>query len=155
MSAAPSGLSLKCPVCGAGFRAAAECPRCRSDLSAVMRLAARAYHARQEARSALLAGDVKLALQHQAEARRLHAAGTVAVNEELLMRFADSPARVPARTTATPTEVPAAEPMPAPMLADSPTPATPSADAAPRAREHLWSGIATWLHTLWERNHSR
>ena len=64
----------RCPVCSAPFRDRTTCPRCRTDLCALMRVAARAWAARQRCRAALLAGDLDAALRWSALADRLHAA---------------------------------------------------------------------------------
>jgi hypothetical protein len=61
-----------CPVCGARFRSTAICSRCKSDLVPLMRIAARAWAARERCRSALNAGDLSRALRLDAQARRLH-----------------------------------------------------------------------------------
>jgi predicted amidophosphoribosyltransferase len=61
----------RCPVCGAGFRATPICSRCKSDLAPLMRIAARAWAARERSRSALNAGDLPRALQLEAIAGRL------------------------------------------------------------------------------------
>ncbi len=52
-----SGVDRKgrCPVCRARFRGTAECSRCGADLSALMRIAARAWHLRNASRAALIA----------------------------------------------------------------------------------------------------
>lgn len=47
----------RCPTCHAPWRAALICPRCGSDLTAVMQVARRAWELREEARHALLGGD--------------------------------------------------------------------------------------------------
>lgn len=65
-AAAPT--ALKCPVCNAGFRGAAICPRCGSDLQPVMRLAARAWALRQHSRSLLGAGNFAAAFSSAAAA---------------------------------------------------------------------------------------
>ena len=64
MTAAP----LKCPVCSSSFRERPTCPRCRTDLSAMMRVAAAAWAARQRCRAALVAGDLDAALKWSAVA---------------------------------------------------------------------------------------
>lgn len=48
---------LRCPTCRAPWRGAAPCPRCGTDLAPIMRVAARAWELREEARRALAAGD--------------------------------------------------------------------------------------------------
>ncbi len=62
--------SGKCPVCRAKFRGAVECSRCGADLRPLMRLALEAWKLRSEARRALAAGDLGLALDFAAEAER-------------------------------------------------------------------------------------
>lgn len=52
----------RCPACRAAWRAAATCPRCGADLTALMRLAARAWALREAARTALRAGEGATAL---------------------------------------------------------------------------------------------
>ena len=47
--------SPQCPVCQARFRGSETCSRCGADLGPLMRLAAKAYQLREEARQALLA----------------------------------------------------------------------------------------------------
>ena len=47
-----------CPVCGVRFRSAPTCSRCGTDLEPLMRIAARAWAARERSRSALGAGDL-------------------------------------------------------------------------------------------------
>jgi predicted amidophosphoribosyltransferase len=77
-AAPPPPPALKCPVCTARFRDRTTCPRCGTDLSALMRVAARAWTARQRCRHALLTGDLAAAFQWSAVADRLHARGTPA-----------------------------------------------------------------------------
>ena len=60
--------ALKCPVCKVRFR-------CKTDLSALMRIAARAWAAREQCRAALAAGNLLPALRSSSRARRLHRAG--------------------------------------------------------------------------------
>ena len=67
----PAPRPLKCPVCGAGFRGRATCSRCGTDLSAPMRIAAKAWAARERSRAALRAGDLPTALRWAAAARQL------------------------------------------------------------------------------------
>ena len=73
MSEPATGLSLKCPVCGARFRGSGTCSRCGTDLRPLMRIAARAWRAREQCRAALRAGDLDSALRWSAVARRLQA----------------------------------------------------------------------------------
>ena len=61
-----------CPVCRARFRGMVTCSRCGADLTTLLLLAARAYHLRQQAQQALLAGDQSRALACADEAQRLH-----------------------------------------------------------------------------------
>ena len=49
----PLPRQASCPVCGARFRSTPICSRCRTDLSPLMRIAARAWAARERSRSAL------------------------------------------------------------------------------------------------------
>lgn len=62
-----------CPVCRAGFRGTATCPRCGADLTALMSLLARAWRLREAARDALTHEDWDTALRLAAEAQQLHA----------------------------------------------------------------------------------
>lgn len=66
-------MTLACPVCRARFRGEILCPRCGADLSPLMRLAARSWHARQEARRCLAAGATEQARHRIEIAQRLHA----------------------------------------------------------------------------------
>jgi hypothetical protein len=61
-----------CPVCRAGFRGTAACPRCGAELTALMSLAVRAWHARESARAALAAEEWESARTLANEAQRLH-----------------------------------------------------------------------------------
>jgi len=49
--------ALHCPTCRAPWRGMAICPRCGSDLAALMRVAVKAWELREAARAALCAGD--------------------------------------------------------------------------------------------------
>lgn len=69
MSEVQPAAILKCPVCSARFRASATCSRCGTDLTLLMRTAARAWVARSHCRAALLAGDLPKALRLGAIAR--------------------------------------------------------------------------------------
>jgi hypothetical protein len=68
-------LVLKCPVCSAGFRSVPQCPRCGTDLWALMRLAAQAWRLRQRSRAALRDGDLTQALRWHAAAERVQRCG--------------------------------------------------------------------------------
>jgi len=59
----------RCPVCQARFRESRTCPRCGADLAPLMLLMAKAHRLRQDARSALQAGDLEQALRLAAEAQ--------------------------------------------------------------------------------------
>ncbi|MGB7761416.1 MAG: hypothetical protein WBL61_16420 [Bryobacteraceae bacterium] len=61
-----------CPVCRAGFRGAAVCPRCGADLTRLMSLAVRASRSRESAREALAAQDWASARKLAGQAQRLH-----------------------------------------------------------------------------------
>lgn len=63
---------MRCPTCRAAWREAPECPRCGSDLTPLMRVAAAAFHHRTAAGEALNAGRWSDALHHANEANRLH-----------------------------------------------------------------------------------
>jgi hypothetical protein len=65
-------VGLRCPVCQARFRGAAECSRCGADLTALMLLAAHAYVLRQSARESLRSGDACTALASARAAQGLH-----------------------------------------------------------------------------------
>ena len=67
-----SGVTLACPVCRARFRGVRECSRCGTDLEAAMRIAAAAWHAREQCRAALSRGDLATALRWWGRARQLH-----------------------------------------------------------------------------------
>lgn len=49
--------SSRCPVCRASFRESRLCSRCGADLEILMRLAVSAWQLRDNARSALAAGE--------------------------------------------------------------------------------------------------
>ena len=53
----PASASMACPTCRAAWRGAVTCPRCGTDLTALMRVAVRAWELRQATRAALCAGD--------------------------------------------------------------------------------------------------
>lgn len=61
-----------CPVCRAGFRGTAVCPRCGAELTALMSLAVRAWRSRESARDALGTRDWVSAHSLATEAQRLH-----------------------------------------------------------------------------------
>ena len=63
---------MRCPTCRAPWREAPECPRCGSDLTPLMRVAATALHHRTAAAEALAAERWGDALHHASEANRLH-----------------------------------------------------------------------------------
>ena len=63
---------LCCPVCKVRFRGAAECSRCRADLTVLMLLVARACALRKAARQALRSGDARNALASARAAQGLH-----------------------------------------------------------------------------------
>ena len=69
----PVSVAMACPTCRAAWRGAATCPRCGTDLTALMRVAVRAWELRQAARAALCAGDRTVeALALARAACRLH-----------------------------------------------------------------------------------
>ena len=53
----PASAAIVCPTCRATWRGVATCPRCGTDLTALMRVAVRAWELRQAARAALCAGN--------------------------------------------------------------------------------------------------
>jgi len=53
----PTSAAMACPTCRAAWRGAVTCPRCGTDLTALMRVAVRAWELRQATRAALCAGD--------------------------------------------------------------------------------------------------
>src|ERR687887_2489648 len=53
----PASAAMVCPTCRAAWRGVATCPRCGTDLTALMRVAVRAWELRQATRAALCAGD--------------------------------------------------------------------------------------------------
>jgi hypothetical protein len=53
----PVSAAMACPTCRAAWRGVATCPRCGTDLTALMGVAVRAWELRQAARAALCAGD--------------------------------------------------------------------------------------------------
>jgi predicted amidophosphoribosyltransferase len=66
--------AFRCPTCRAPWRGVTICPRCGSDLTAIMRVAAKAWELREAARAALCAGDrPAYALDLARAACRLHA----------------------------------------------------------------------------------
>jgi hypothetical protein len=65
---------FRCPTCRAPWRGVIICPRCGSDLSAIMRVAAKAWELREAVRLALCASDhPEQALALAQAACRLHA----------------------------------------------------------------------------------
>src|ERR1700761_522050 len=54
---AESARALQCPVCRARFRGSRYCSRCGADLADLMRIAARAWRLRNQARRAIRCGD--------------------------------------------------------------------------------------------------
>jgi hypothetical protein len=65
---------LRCPTCRTPWRGVTVCPRCGSDLTAIMRVAMKAWELREAARAALRAGDRPAqALALARAACRLHA----------------------------------------------------------------------------------
>ena len=66
--------AFRCPTCRTQWRGVTICPRCGSDLTALMRVAVRAWELREAARGALCAGDRPThALELARAACRLHA----------------------------------------------------------------------------------
>jgi hypothetical protein len=64
----------RCPTCRTPWRGVTTCPRCGSDLTAIMRVAMKAWELREAARVALYAGDrAAQALDLARAACRLHA----------------------------------------------------------------------------------
>ena len=53
----PASAAIACPTCRAAWRGAVTCPRCGTDLTALMRVAIRAWELRQAARAALCADN--------------------------------------------------------------------------------------------------
>ena len=53
----PAAAAMACPTCRAAWRGAVTCPRCGTDLTALMRVALRAWELRQATRAALCSGD--------------------------------------------------------------------------------------------------
>lgn len=71
MSEPVSAPCLSCPVCRARFRGSIACSRCGADLGPLMRVAAKAWRARERCRAALRGGRLDAALRWSARARRL------------------------------------------------------------------------------------
>lgn len=71
MNAPDAPTPLKCPVCGARFRGNVTCTRCGTDLRPLMRIAAKAWSARQQCAAALGAGHLESAVQLFAASERL------------------------------------------------------------------------------------
>ena len=53
----PVSAAMACPTCRAAWRGVVTCSRCGTDLTALMRVAVRAWELRETARAALCAGD--------------------------------------------------------------------------------------------------
>src|SRR5215510_2259363 len=53
----PASAAMACPTCRAAWRGVATCPRCGTDLTALMHVAVRAWELRQATRAALCAGN--------------------------------------------------------------------------------------------------
>ena len=53
----PASVPMACPTCRAAWRGVVMCSRCGADLTALMRVAVRAWELRQAARAALCAGN--------------------------------------------------------------------------------------------------
>ena len=53
----PASAAMACPTCRAAWRGVATCPRCGTDLTALMRVAVSAWELRQATRAAFGAGD--------------------------------------------------------------------------------------------------
>jgi hypothetical protein len=53
----PVSAAMACPTCRAAWRGVATCPRCGTDLTALMRVAVSAWELRQATHAALCAGD--------------------------------------------------------------------------------------------------
>ena len=68
--------SLRCPVCRAKFRGTRECSRCGADLSAIMRLSARAQLYRAVARKSIYALNFEEGRELAAAAQKEHATET-------------------------------------------------------------------------------
>lgn len=60
-----------CPVCRARFRSACECSRCGADLKTLMRLQLRGWRLRQEARNAIVQGNLAQALEFSSMAEAI------------------------------------------------------------------------------------
>ena len=53
----PASAALACPTCRTAWRGVVTCPRCGADLTALMRVAVRAWELRQALRAELCAGN--------------------------------------------------------------------------------------------------
>jgi hypothetical protein len=53
----PASVAMACPTCRAAWRGVATCPRCGTDLTALMCVAVKAWELRQATRAALCAGN--------------------------------------------------------------------------------------------------
>jgi hypothetical protein len=65
--------ALRCPTCRVPWRGVSVCPRCGTDLAALMRVAVRAWQSREAARAALHTGSAPEACDLAGAALRLHA----------------------------------------------------------------------------------
>ena len=52
-----ASFQTRCPTCRTAWRSVNECPRCGTDLTEIMQVAAAAWQLRERARKALRAGD--------------------------------------------------------------------------------------------------
>jgi predicted amidophosphoribosyltransferase len=96
----------RCPTCRSPWRGVTPCPRCGSDLTTIMHVAAKAWELREAARAALCAGDrpaqaldlaraaCRLHSTHQGQrllALALVAAGQMTAGQELMALPPESP----------------------------------------------------------------
>jgi hypothetical protein len=65
-------VECRCPTCRAAFRGDPVCPRCGAELRDLMRVIAKAYALRRQARESLERGDRSTALILARQALRLH-----------------------------------------------------------------------------------
>ncbi len=82
---------LRCPVCRARFRGTAICSRCGADLTPLMTLTIRAWQARNNARQALIDGDLIKASQWITSSQQLHATDTGRKLELLIRTLGNVP----------------------------------------------------------------